>query len=126
MKKSKRRHSGLRFKKWVGVVSVVFKAGHWKTSADAADIVKSEHDACTDFPDAASDIRIVQDGNVEEDCPRDLKVLTFNENLEQSDSLRIQKPCEKFGLSVSFYVRSVQGVMRAFFPEIDSIGDNEA
>lgn len=64
--------SGVQVKMCVRVVSVMFKSGHQKKLADAADAVSSGVDLFSDFPDPASDILIVEYVIIEEGSPWDL------------------------------------------------------
>lgn len=61
-------------KKWVGVISVVFKPNHRKTFAVVANAVSSMVNLFAYFPDPALDVLIVEYEVVVEDAPRDLKI----------------------------------------------------
>lgn len=98
---SKRTFSNVKVKKWVRVVSFLFKPGHRKNLTEVPDAVRSFLDSSTDVPDVASDIRIVEDGIVDEDSPWDLRDLTSKEDRAPSALRRMQELFRTYGLSFS-------------------------
>lgn len=59
----------VRVKKYVGVLSVEFKSWPRKTLVEGADAVSSVLDTSTNFPEAASDVQIVEKEVVKDSTP---------------------------------------------------------
>lgn len=64
-KTSEKTVSDVEAKRWIGVVSVVFKSEYRKILAERADAVSSVVDSFVDFSDPATDAPIVQNEIVE-------------------------------------------------------------
>lgn len=73
----KRTVSDVDVMRSVGVVSVVFKHGHRKTYAEAANTVSSVVDSSAYFRNPASDVPFVEDEIFEKDLLWDLRGLRF-------------------------------------------------
>lgn len=90
---SQRTVSDVQLKKSVGVISDVFKPGHRKTFAVAADAVSSIIDTSTDLQNPAPDVFIVENEIVMEYGPWDLRDLSSKNDRGHTPLQRIQELC---------------------------------
>lgn len=123
---SRRTAKNVRVEKYVGVVSVFFKPGRRKSMAEAADAINSVVALSADFPDATSDVPIVEDKIVEEDTTWDLTNFTSKHDSRPSPLQLIQELCRTTVFSLPSDVRSLQGVMKDIFVAFVSAGGGKS
>lgn len=122
---SMRTVNDVQVKKWVGAVSVDFQPEHRKTLAEVGDAVSLEIDASAGFSDLDPDALIVEHEIFEEDVPRDLQDLTYNDYRGPSTLQHVQELYRTYGLLVPSDVRSVQEVVKNALVALPFAGGHE-
>lgn len=119
-----RTASHVPVKKLFGVISDVFKPGHRKSLAAAADAVYFVVKSSAGFPDSAFGVLIVEDKCIGKDSPWSLTELTSKNKCTPSALQRMQELCRTYGSSVPCNVCSVGGtVIDAFTAFVSPDGD---
>lgn len=106
---SVRTAKDVRGKKWVEVVSVVFKSGKRKTSAEDVDADSSVVAPSVDFPVPALDVCIAEREIVEGSLPWNISALTSKDDRKTFTLRRIQERCQTYALLIPSDIRCVQG-----------------